>query len=905
MAPDRLITDEATAPASGRRGGVCPRAVNRLSCLAALVAALLAAAPPAALAAGSLDAPRRLELARPTLDAALRSLARQADLQILFDPALVGGRAAPPIRATLSARAALQRLLAGTGLEAHEQAPGVVVIRAAADAVVPGTARTAPLAAATGRPIPAEEPAVLEEVIVTAQRRTERLQDVPISVTVHSAAAIDAQGARSMDDVSRLTPGVSFVRGANNNNAESSDIAIRGIASNAGAATTGIYIDDTPIHGRHLSFPSYNTYPALFDLERIEVLRGPQGTLFGAGSEGGTLRFILPEPDLQRATLRARVETALTARGDPLYEAGAAGGAPLADGRLAWRASASLRREGGYIDRVDWHAHRTLAADANAATTATARLALKAAIGEHLTITPALLYQRRRVADTAAAWAPRPGEPDPTQGQFAAPLRSGNAVASPSRDAFLLASLKLQWQLQDVTLVSSTSYFRRDQSALTDYSQYDRAIFLGDPYPAAGEHGTGHWGDAQRNWTQELRAESTAPDARVAWTAGLFYQQARETTRHRVEDADLLARLGQAPDAGGGYIYIEDPRIGIDRQIAVYGQADARLGPRLTLTLGLRYASAQFRGSARYPGTLVVGAPVQSSGRQGEAPLTPRFGLGYRLDGDRLLYATIAKGFRIGGTNPKVGQFCYGGPGSALGQIGLEDVPPTYDADSVWSYELGTKNLFGDSRLLLNASAFLVKWSDIQQNVPLTACGFQFTSNLGAAESRGFDLQAAWRPNRALTLGGTLGYTDARFTRTVQLQPSVQSIVRDGDHLAVAPWMLAAYGQFDFRLRGHSAYLRADYQYAARQRAGVPEQDPANGSYALWFEGVPRQSQVALRAGLQWAGLDLSLFVQNLFDARPRLGATQDIATPQGGTPLFYVITARPRTVGLTLTCNR
>lgn len=728
---------------------------------------------------------------------------------------------------------------------------------------------------------------------------------MPISITVHSGAAIDAQGARSMDDVSRLTPGVSFVRAANNNNAESSDIAIRGIASNAGASTTGVYIDDTPIHGRHLSFPSYNTYPALFDIERVEVLRGPQGTLFGAGSEGGTVRFITPEPDLQRHSLRTRTELAATAHGDAVYELGVAGGGPLVDDRVGLRASASYRREGGYVDRVDWHAGRVTGAAANAAATITARLALKWALNEALSITPSVLYQSRRVDDTAAWWSPRPGEPDASGGQFDVPLRSGNAVASPSRDEFLLAALKLQWHLGTVQLVSSTSYFKRDQSATTDYSQFDRAIFLANPYPPAGEQGVGYWGDQQRNWTQELRLESGSVDARVDWTAGLFYQDARESTRHRVYDADLLEHFGLPRDFGGGFIYVEDPRIGIDRQLAAYGQADLKLGARLTLTLGLRYASAQFSGSAFYPETLVVGPEVSSSGRQSEQPLTPRIGIAYRPDGDRLIYATAAKGFRIGGTNPKVGQFCYGGSDSALGQIGLRDVPPTYDSDSVWSYEVGAKNLLADNRVLLNASAYLVKWNDIQQNVPLTACGFQFTSNLGAARSRGFDVQAQVKFAERLSLGGTFGYTDAEFTRTVQLQPTVQSIVRDGDHLAVSPWMVTAFGQLNFPAFERNAYLRADLQYNAAQTDRVPAQNPLNGGYALWFEGVPQQTYASLRAGLQWHGFDLSLFAQNLLDTRPRLTATQDIATPQGGTSLFYVISARPRTIGLTLTCNR
>ena len=145
----------------------------------------------------------------------------------------------------------------------------------------------------------------LEAVVVTAQRRSELLQDVPISLSVYSKALMDEQGTRDIDDISRLTPGLTFIRGVINNNSESSDIAIRGIWSTAGTATTGIYIDDVPIQGRHLSFGTFNAYPQLFDIDRVEVLRGPQGTLFGSGSEGGTIRFITPEPGLS-AVFRLR-----------------------------------------------------------------------------------------------------------------------------------------------------------------------------------------------------------------------------------------------------------------------------------------------------------------------------------------------------------------------------------------------------------------------------------------------------------------------------------------------------------------------------------------------------------------------------------------------------------------------
>src|SRR5262249_38227041 len=152
-------------------------------------------------------------------------------------------------------RDALERLLAGTRLSAEEQTPGVVIVQERPAAPRPST--SSPPAADVPAPpeAAASSASELQEVVITAQRRAERLQDVPISVSVYDQATMDSQGVRAIDDVSRITPGLSFVHGANNNNSESSDIAIRGIASNAGAATTGVYIDDTPIQGRHLSFP--------------------------------------------------------------------------------------------------------------------------------------------------------------------------------------------------------------------------------------------------------------------------------------------------------------------------------------------------------------------------------------------------------------------------------------------------------------------------------------------------------------------------------------------------------------------------------------------------------------------------------------------------------------------------
>jgi len=841
-----------------------------------------------------LDARIALRLPAQPLGDALRAVAKAANLQILFDSDLLAGRQARPFDDTQPVGVVLAELLRGSGLEAREQAPDVVVIRLRDEkpAAPPVSAPVSPAAVIT-------EPEALAAILITAQRRPERLQEVPISVSVYDRTAMQVQSSRSIDDVARFTPGVDFARGTNYNS-ESSAISIRGIASVAGAATTGVYIDDTPIQSRQLSFGTYDAYPQLFDLDRVEVLRGPQGTLFGSGSEGGTLRFITPDPDLNHSTAYARSEGAATSHGDPVGELGAAFGTPIITDQLAVRASLSYRYEGGYVDRIDWHTRQDIDPHANASMTETARLALKWAPNEDIAVTPSFFYQYRHIDDTSAWWAPVSGSPDPTRGQFDRPFQNGNAIAAPSTDSFRLSALKVDWNLGPLRLLSNTSYFNRNQAAVSDYTEYDRAVFLGNPYAPAAEPASTFWADDQSNWTQELRVESTRREARASWTAGIFYQHAFERTVENVFDPALVAQL-KFPVYRGGYLYYQEPFSGLDTQLAAFGQLDLKLSDPLTLTLGLRDGRANYRGVAYYAGP-AVGTPVSSTGTSTEYPLTPKFGLSYRFDSQTMLYTTVAKGYRIGGTNPGVGQFCYGGPDTALGSIGLAQVPPKYQSDSVWSYEVGGKSSFADGRALVDASAYLIHWSNIQQNVPLIACGFQFTANLGAAESRGFDLQAEVRLNPALMVGATLGLTDAFYTRTVRLSPSALAIVEDGDHIPGSPWKAALFGQVDFRAFSREAYIRVDFQYAATQADIVPGQDPLDGRYGKWFPSVPAQSDTSLRSGVKWGGYDLSIFAQNLFDTRPRLTVNQDVATPAGGSPLLYVITWRPRNVGLTLT---
>ncbi|WP_395672845.1 TonB-dependent receptor plug domain-containing protein, partial [Phenylobacterium sp.] len=191
-----------------------------------------------------------------------------------------------------------------------------------------------------------DAPTDVGEIVVTATRQAQVLSRVPVSVSAYTQETMDKKGVKSIDDVARFTPGVRF-------DAADNSISIRGISSGAGAGTTGIYIDDTPIQMRALGFSADDSLPAIFDLERVEILRGPQGTLFGAGSQGGTVRYITPQPSLTDYSSFARAEVATIAHGGRNYEGGVAVGGPIVQDKLGFRVSAWTRRDGGWIDRVD------------------------------------------------------------------------------------------------------------------------------------------------------------------------------------------------------------------------------------------------------------------------------------------------------------------------------------------------------------------------------------------------------------------------------------------------------------------------------------------------------------------------------------------------------------------------
>jgi outer membrane receptor protein involved in Fe transport len=792
----------------------------------------------------------------------------------------------------------------------------------------------------------------LEEVVVTATRREERLQDVPISITAFSQEKLDAEGLHSIDDLTRLSPGVAFQRNgmssSGNYNDEGSDINIRGVDSTAGTSTTGIYIDDTPIQTRHIGFGSINAFPALFDLDRVEVLRGPQGTLFGAGAEGGVVRFIAPEPNLTKQSGYFRADTSVTEGGAPSYEGGAAFGMPLIDDVLAFRASVSFRRDGGWVARTGYTltppgTDATIGAaatptpsfdgvvnepNANWQETTTARLAVTWKVNEALEITPSIYYQRLYINDTAAYWV---SLSDPAATDF----RNGNAGRNPSDDPFTLSAIKLKWDLGFASLFSNTAFYDRNQKAQSDYTQYLRATWasipsfntapgavpfqLANTFPAPGDEGWAAFQDSQRNFYEEIRLASQDAAARFVWSAGLFYSHLSENVPENIYDPTLnnevIAYTGgfdsvcfAGQPCPGGLIFTGPLDRVVDKQVALFGEANFKFTDTLKATVGLRVSKLDYTGSINATGPF-LGTTIITQTSNSDKPVTPKAVLTWQPDHDDLVYVSASKGFRPGGPNVGVGTICQ----PNLTSLGLSQVPGEFSSDSLWSYELGGKNTFLDHKLQINSSLFYIDWSNIQQNVYLPACGEQFTANLGKARSEGGDIDVLYRPFESLTLDLAAAYTDARLTKTscagtltltgtacVGGATVAAPISSTGDALLGAPWTFTSSAEYHLPAwEARTPYVRLDFQHSTAQRSLLQGQDPRNALYDTTIPGLPVVNDLSARAGLRFSGVDLSLYSNNLTNSHPLMFESRDIAS--NATDLLYFGRGvRPRTIGLT-----
>jgi len=753
----------------------------------------------------------------------------------------------------------------------------------------------------------------LQEVVVTALRREENIQNVPISMAAMSQKTIDELHLQNLSDLESVVPGLTFTTPTVFNPNGQSDIAIRGIFSGGASLspTTQVYLDDTPIEEHIVGIAGVFSNPGLqlFDLDRVEVLRGPQGTLFGASAMGGTVRFITPQPSLTQTSGYTQGEMAYSPYGDPSYNLGIAYGAPVVEGVAGFRISAYYNDLGGFINQENPYTGVLLAKNINSQTSYVLRPALTIAPLNGLTITLSEYLQDIKLANLPSYWlnmlpVTQPG------GQVA----TGSTQQQPTYDSMSIPALKISYDLPALTIESNTSYFHREYANYTDMTHADEFFITGNAFvPGVPPSYSQFWDNFA--WTnavqEELRFTSKdEPDKRFHWIFGVFYRDASQRAAQilpNTVDPITEACCGMTSEQFFGIPNYVDPYGNVDagyieftstdKETAGFGEVSYDLTSALKLTVGARVSHDTVESHQLIAGPLdavtfsntVLPAEVQN-------PVTPRFSLSYQLADQTMLYTTAAKGYRLGGD--QVVNWV-GDPACAPSLKLLPGVSPsnTYNSDSLWSYEFGGKSTLFNNRLQIDASIYYIDWTNIQTSVPVASCLEAFVANFGKAISKGADLQLNLALTDHLTLGATGGYTDGYYAKNEIIGQAL--LAQEGERLPnVPPWNVAAnlvYRQALPFSSETSGYARLDFRHIS----AMPQLLPVIATYdpALGQHQDPAYSVLNLRFGIVHGGLDASVFVNNATNADPLLGYFHFGL----GDPLYQASMIRPLTTGITV----
>ncbi|MFC6632717.1 TonB-dependent receptor [Microbulbifer taiwanensis] len=649
-----------------------------------------------------------------------------------------------------------------------------------------------PLAAAVAAPglaiglwLPAgaaAEEAVLEEVVVTSTKREASLQEIPLSISAVSGEKLQAAGIQDFEDVAASVPSLSF----KSSGPGRTKLNIRGISSVTGVApTVSYYIDEMPIStissGSSTSFASTIVSPKMFDLDRVEILRGPQGTLFGSSSMGGTVRIITAQPNLDSAEGRVAAEFSSTAGGGMNYLLNGMGNMLLGE-NAALRVEASSSDRSGFVDRVFEGGSEE---DVDAEETQLIRAALRYQLTDSTYIQPAVFHQTLSMD----------GKPN-----FDGPDRDDEQVrpfdaAEPFEDTFTLGSVTLgsdfeTLSLGTMSLVANFSIIDRrfdNVEDMTDHVIFLQPIFGYDMPSAAALVDESVTLDDR---TLEIRLSSQT-DSDFQWLAGFYRKDAEVNADYRMDRGFEYVTANGLANTNDRSSYEET---------AFFGEGSLTFASDFTFTLGLRRLEYDFEqhkedwGFAYAPieGLSEAEANILDVSASDEE-LNYRATLAWQFSEMGQVYATASDATRPGGGNRSIPRSEDPGTGNAyacnndLNALGISGNPTTYAGDVVDNLELGLKLQPTDS-LRINTAVYRIDWKDIQQRVNTSgACGFNFTANVGGAVSTGFELEAVAAVTERLTLNAGVGYTDAEFTETVSTAG-----ITEGDRLTDVPEMTAS-----------------------------------------------------------------------------------------------------------------
>ncbi len=759
----------------------------------------------------------------------------------------------------------------------------------------------------------------LQEVIVTAQKRSESEQTVPMSITTFSASALQQKAITDFFDYATKGPNLAFAP-TGDGVGTARTISIRGISGIAGDGTTGFYIDDVPLPD--------SLDPRVLDIDHIEVLRGPQGTLYGARSMGGTVRLITQTPDLSRFSATVHGGVSDTDRTDrPDYTADAVVNIPLVQDQIALRLTGFYDYEAGYFKR-SWCTDpatagvtcfplsttgRTTVSNVAAIDTYGGSASLTIKAGDAVTITPRIMMQRADynglpLGDFNVMPQNGIGFPVPP-GPFTLPSPLNTTDFNQARffdvpeggsDWWDLYSLTVNWKTGVGELVSSTAYFDRTVDETEDESEFVWGAIIGGAAPP--NPGPIQEIKDYQSFVQEIRFASTLSGP-LQFVVGAFYSDlhgripfASLYPPATVPNLDNEITGGPPNNAMGipNLVFAQDYHTDI-QEPAMFGELYYNITPALKATAGLRWYQVKAT-SHGYEAGLATGTFDTVIGPEATTKQTgtnPKFGLDYQLAPDQMVYALASKGFRPGGVVPIVPRGTAGTANDCVAALAavnpnlkIEDTR-SYQSDSLWNYELGTKNAWLDHRVILNAAAFDIRWSNIQQQI-LLGCGFQFISNAGAAESKGGELDLRARATDRLEVSLAVGYQDAKITEKGNSPQPVGSPV-----FQVPDW--TGSGALTYTLPLTSSWNSVsviDYSYvgssfSANNSPTEPRKRPA---YRL----------LNARLAVAHGATELALVGKNLTNEVTNLADNRSIAAEVPGRPRLFL--NQPRTIGIEVT---
>lgn len=705
-----------------------------------------------------------------------------------------------------------------------------------------------------------------QDIIVTAQKREETLIEIPLSISVVSGDLLERRMATSFQDMLPFIPGLSL----DTARPGMSRVTLRGINTGSINATIGVYIDETP-YGSSSGLVDAGVLSGdidTFDVARVEVLRGPQGTLYGANAFGGVIKYVTNEPKFDKVEARGQAGVQSTQGGNASYSGAGVLNLPLSD-TFAVRASGFYRKFGGFVDSIGT-AGSEIKSNINDTTSFGGRISALFKPSDAFSVRLSANIQNLK-AEASSFVEADPETLAPLYGRLSQSLFS--PVANDVRYRLYNGTVNLD--LGFAHMMSSTSYGTLDMSLLGNLSlEYGPLLtdLFGDPVTRPLDLYL-ESNNRQRKFTQELRLSSPSSD-RLEWLIGGYFTRETGTILQYQKAYDILAKK----PATGLPLLTQVSLDSIYKEYAAFANATWHITDRLDLSLGGRYSRNEQSANQTYAGVL-VGDVIFPTARSAENVFTFSVAPRFELSKNASIYARAAKGYRPGGPN-------------VLPPLTSVQISRTYKSDTLLNYEVGFKADLLDRAFSIDVSAFYLKWKDVQLFTIIDDVGLN--TNGKAAVSKGFDFTTTLRPTRGLTVSFNGAYTDAR------LKGDTPEIVGGltGDRLPyTAPWSISMNSNYEWALQGATkAFVGGGFRFLSKQPADLDKDyRDAHGRQ----RSIASYEVIDLNAGLDFGGWTIEAFVKNLNNSR---GVTS-VSNPSGSVPNNAARAAflRPRTIGLTL----